>query len=65
MTKDEAVEAFRVLVHKQYLDAIPENANTSMRETAEVSGELYARMSADHFEHHFELYESIFKNYLA
>lgn len=65
MTREEAVEAFRLAVKADHEANIPDNATEEMRRTALITGDYLCRLSADHFDHYFDLYERIFTEYLT
>lgn len=65
MTKDEAIEALRIAIKAHHEENIPANATESMREVALRTGDLISRMTADHFEYTFDIYEDIFTTYLS
>lgn len=65
MTKDEAIEAFRIAVKEKHEANIPENATEEMRRHALVTGDMISRLSADHLDYWFPIYERIFTDYLT
>lgn len=65
MTKEEAIEAFRLAVKAEHKANIPENATEEMRRVALITGDTISRLSADHLDHWFHIYESIFTDYLT
>lgn len=65
MNKQEAIEAFRAAVKAEHKANIPENATEEMRRIALVTGDTISRLSADHLEHWFHIYEDIFTTYLS
>lgn len=65
MNKNQAVEAFRLAVKAEHESHIPDNASGSLREQALATGDLISRLSADHLNHWFHIYEDIFSTYLT
>lgn len=64
MNKEEAVEAFRLAVKAKHEANIPESANEEMRRHSLITGDMISRLSADHLEYWFDIYEDIFSRYL-
>lgn len=65
MTKDEAVELFRVAILQKHRQNIPENAKGEVLRNAEITGDYISRLSADSFEYNFDILEAIFDEYLT
>lgn len=65
MKKEEAVEALRLAIKTKHEANIPNNATERMRDIALATGDLISRMTADSFEYNFDIYESIFTDYLT
>lgn len=65
MTREEAVEAFRLAVKAKHEANIPDNATEELRRHSLITGDMISRLSADHLDHWFDIYEDIFSQYLT